>query len=58
MVILGADPYPLGDIGSPAVDRYLLELMLASDTRAARLLREHGIDEAALRAALGPRGGG
>ncbi len=29
--------------------------MLAGNTRAARLLREHGIDEAAVRAALGPR---
>ena len=58
MVILGADPYPIGDLGNPSVDRYLLELMLVNDTRTARALREHGIDEAALRAALGPHGPG
>lgn len=58
MVILGADPCPIGDLGNPSVDRALLELMLVGDTRAARLLREHGIDEAALRGALGPPGAG
>ncbi len=58
MVILGADPYPIGDLGNPNVDRYLLELLLVNDTRAARVLREHGIDEAALRAALSPHGAG
>ena len=30
--------------------------MLVEDTPAARLLRAHGIDEAAVREALGPRG--
>jgi ATP-dependent Clp protease ATP-binding subunit ClpC len=37
-------------------DRQMLELMLVEDTPAARLLRAHGIDEAAIREALGPRG--
>ena len=52
-VTLGADTSPLGDLGHPHVDAPLLELMLAVDTPAARLLRAHGIDEARLREALG-----
>jgi len=36
------------------VDARLLTLMLVNDTPGGRLLREHGIDEAAVRAALGP----
>lgn len=53
-VTLGGDRFPLGDLGHPDVDRRLLELLLVNDTRAARLLRAHGIDEARLREALGP----
>ncbi|MEA2221111.1 MAG: ATP-dependent Clp protease ATP-binding subunit ClpC [Solirubrobacteraceae bacterium] len=53
-VMLLPGPYPIGDLGHPAVDARLLELMLVNDSRAARLLRDHGIDEAAVRAALGP----
>jgi len=37
-----------------ANDARLLTMMLVSDTPGARLLRDHGIDEAAVRAALGP----
>ena len=51
-VALGGDPTPIGDLGRPAVDRRLLELMLVNDTPAARLLRAHGVDEARLRLAL------
>jgi len=36
------------------VDARLLTLMLVNDTPGGRLLREHGINEAAVRAALGP----
>ncbi len=36
-------------------DLRMLRLMLARDSRAGRLLREHGIDEAAIDAALAPR---
>lgn len=53
-VTLGQDAIPLGDLGHPYVDARLLGLMLARDTRAARLLRDHGVDEAAIDAALGP----
>lgn len=53
-VTLGADRFPLGDLGNPDVDRRLLALMLVNDTRATRLLRAHGIDDARLREALGP----
>lgn len=53
-VTLGQDPFPIGDLGHPSTDGRLLGLMLARDTRAARLLREHGIDEAAIDAALAP----
>ncbi len=56
-VTLGRDALPFGDIGSPAVDAYLLKLMLARDSPAARLLRGHGVDEAALRSELGPPSG-
>ncbi len=52
-VTLGQDAFPLGDIGHPHVDARLLGLMLVGDTRAAHLLRAHGIDEAAIEAALG-----
>lgn len=53
-VTLGQDPFPIGDLGHPNTDGLLLALMLVNDTRAARLLREHGIDEAAIDAVLGP----
>ncbi len=53
-VQLGGDPFPTGDLGHPSVDARLLALMLVNDTPGARLLREHGIDEAVVRAALGP----
>jgi ATP-dependent Clp protease ATP-binding subunit ClpA len=53
-VTLGNDSFPIGDIGHPHVDARLLGLILARDTRAARLLREHGIDAAAIDAALRP----
>jgi hypothetical protein len=53
-VTLGADARPLGDLGHPNVDGRLLELMLANDTPAARLLRAHGIDEADVRALIMP----
>jgi hypothetical protein len=53
-VILGQDAYPIGDLGHPAVDGQLLGLLLVNDTPAARLLRAHGIDEAAVHAALDP----
>jgi hypothetical protein len=47
---------PLGDIGHPLVDARLLRVMLAADGRVARMLRAHGVDEAALDAALEPPG--
>lgn len=56
-VALGGDPVPIGDLGHPAVDRRLLELMLVNDTRAAQLLRAHGVDEARLRLAFGAQDG-
>lgn len=55
-VTLGADPLPIGDLGHPGVDARLLSLMLVGDTRAGRLLRAHGIDDAAVREALDPNG--
>jgi hypothetical protein len=54
-VQLGGDPFPTGDLGSPNVDARLLALMLVNDTPGARFLRAHGVDEAAIREALGPR---
>ena len=51
-VRIGTDAHPLGDLGHPHVDGALLELMLAADTRTARLLRAHGIDEQRVRASL------
>ena len=55
MIVSLAGDLPLGDLGHPAVDRRLLELMLVKDTPAARLLRDHGIDELRLREVFGPR---
>jgi ATP-dependent Clp protease ATP-binding subunit ClpA len=52
-VRLGADAYPIGDLGHPQVDAQLLDLILVNDTIVAQLLRDHGIDEALLRATFG-----
>ena len=54
-VRLGADAYPIGDLGHPQVDALLLELLLVNDTIVAQLLRAHHIDEALLRDVFGPR---
>jgi ATP-dependent Clp protease ATP-binding subunit ClpA len=53
-VRLGADAYPIGDLGHPQVDALLLELLLVNDTIVAQLLRDNGIDERLLRATFGP----
>jgi ATP-dependent Clp protease ATP-binding subunit ClpC len=55
-VTLGSDPLPIGDLGHPSVDRHLHALLLVNDTRAARLLRAHGIDEPRLERSFGPAG--
>jgi hypothetical protein len=44
----------IGDLGNPRVDGRLLLAMLAKDGHSAALLREHGLDEAAVRDRLGP----
>jgi ATP-dependent Clp protease ATP-binding subunit ClpA len=51
-VALGRDL--IGDLGHPSVDGQLLLAMLAKDGHSAALLREHGLDEAAVRERLGP----
>lgn len=43
---------PLGDVGNPRVDAQMLLIMLAADGKVAAFLREHGLDEAAIRAAF------
>jgi hypothetical protein len=53
-VRLGGDGLPLGDLGHPNLDAALLELLLVSDSLAARLLRAHGIDEQVLRETFPP----
>jgi ATP-dependent Clp protease ATP-binding subunit ClpA len=53
-VTLGDDGFPIGDLGHPSVDARLLGLMLARDTPGARFLRDHGIDELQVSAALRP----
>jgi hypothetical protein len=45
---------PIGDLGHPRVDGRLLLAMLAKDGHSADLLREHGLDEGAIRDRLGP----
>src|SRR4051794_28128132 len=45
---------PLGDLGHPRVDARLLKLVLAADGRLGRVLRDHGVDERAVDAALDP----
>jgi Clp amino terminal domain, pathogenicity island component len=52
-VWLGDRELPIGDLGHPRVDARLLLAMLAKDGHSAALLREHGLDEAAVRGALG-----
>jgi ATP-dependent Clp protease ATP-binding subunit ClpA len=59
--IASGDPVPvaldrdlIGDLGNPRVDGRLLLAMLAKDGHSAALLREHGLDEAAVRDRLGP----
>jgi ATP-dependent Clp protease ATP-binding subunit ClpA len=52
-VWLGDRDLPLGDLGHPRVDARLLLAILAKEGRSAELLRRHGLDELAVRAALG-----
>jgi ATP-dependent Clp protease ATP-binding subunit ClpA len=52
-VWLGDRELPIGDLGHPRVDARVLLAILGKDGRSAALLREHGLDEAAVRAALG-----
>jgi ATP-dependent Clp protease ATP-binding subunit ClpA len=52
-VWLGDRELPIGDLGHPRVDARLLLAILGKEGRSAELLREHGLDEAAVRAALG-----
>jgi hypothetical protein len=51
-VWLGDRELPIGDLGHPRVDARLLLAMLGKDGHSARFLREHGVDEAAVRGAL------
>ena len=52
-VWLGDRELPIGDLGHPRVDARLLLAILGKQGRSAELLREHGLDEAVVRAALG-----
>jgi hypothetical protein len=59
--IASGDPVPvaldrdlIGDLSNPRVDGRLLLAMLAKGGHSAALLREHGLDEAAVRDRLGP----
>ena len=52
-VWLGGRTLPIGDLGHPSVDAKLLLAMLAKQGGGAALLREHGVDEAAVAARLG-----
>jgi hypothetical protein len=52
-VWLGDHELPIGDLGHPRVDAKVLLAMLARDGRSAALLRQHGLDEGAVRGALG-----
>jgi ATP-dependent Clp protease ATP-binding subunit ClpA len=47
-VTLGDGP-PVGDLGNPRTDARVLVAMLVADGRAAQLLRDHGVDEDAIR---------
>ena len=51
-VWLGDRELPVGDLGHPRVDARVLLAILGKEGRAAELLREHGVDEAAVRSAL------
>jgi ATP-dependent Clp protease ATP-binding subunit ClpA len=53
-VWLGDHDLPIGDLGNPRTDARVLLAMLAKDGHAAALLREHGLDETAVRDRLGP----
>ena len=52
-VWLGDRELPVGDLGHPRVDARLLLAMLGLGGASADLLRGHGLDEAAVRGALG-----
>ena len=52
-VWLGDRELPIGDLGHPRVDARLLLAMLGLGGASADVLREHGLDEAAVRGALG-----
>jgi hypothetical protein len=52
-VWLGDRELPIGDLGHPRVDARLLLAILGKDGRSADLLRQHGLDEALVRATLG-----
>lgn len=52
-VWLGDHELPIGDLGHPRVDAKVLLAMLAKGGGGAALLRQHGLDEGAVRAALG-----
>jgi hypothetical protein len=52
-VWLGDRELPIGDVGHPRVDARLLLAILGKEGRSADLLRQHGLDEAVVRAALG-----
>jgi ATP-dependent Clp protease ATP-binding subunit ClpA len=52
-VWLGDRDLPIGDLGHPRVDARLLLAILGQEGRSAELLRRHGLDEVAVRAALG-----
>ncbi len=52
-VWLGHRDLPIGDLGHPRVDAVVLLAILGLGGDGAVLLREHGLDEAAVRAALG-----
>jgi ATP-dependent Clp protease ATP-binding subunit ClpA len=52
-VWLGDRELPIGDLGHPRVDARLLLAILSKEGRSAKLLREHGLDEAVVRATLG-----
>jgi ATP-dependent Clp protease ATP-binding subunit ClpA len=47
-VTLG-DGLPIGDLGNPRTDARVLLAMLVADGRAAELLRDHSVDEGAIR---------
>ena len=52
-VWLGDRELPIGDLGHPRVDARVLIAMLGLQGAGGALLREHGLDEAAVRGALG-----